>query len=107
MITYVTRHRFIDYFRGSDQWRNHFSYACLDKLFDLIENDDQYDDMEFCHYAITEEWVEVDTIDDYIKENDLCKINDLVYYPVESWDWDKDGNKLIKKTILINKYQSQ
>lgn len=110
MIDTITEHKFIDYFRGSDQWRNHFSYAACQKLFELIEEDPENECVEFCHYSITEEWAEYDTIDDYLeenKDNEIVEEENVVWYDIEKWDWDKDGNKLVIKSVLINKYQSE
>lgn len=106
MIVPVTESMFIDYFRGSDQWRNHFSYAALQKLFELINDDEENDNVEFCHHSITEEWEEHDCVQDFIKDYDDINEDDVVRYSVDVWSWDKDGNKTITQTVLINKYQS-
>ena len=75
MIVPVTESMFIDYFRGSDQWRNHFSYAALQKLFELINDDEENDNVEFCHHSITEEWAEYESVFEYLEEN---KDNEIV-----------------------------
>ena len=110
MIVPVTESMFIDYFRGSDQWRNHFSYAALQKLFELINDDEENDNVEFCHHSITEEWAEYESVFEYLeenKDNEIVEEADVVWYDIEKWDWDKDGNKLVTKSVLINKYQSE
>ena len=117
MIVPVTESMFIDYFRGSDQWRNHFSYSACQKIFELINDDEENDNVEFCHHSITEEWAEYESVFEYLEDitpdhpvmRRLMKerYDDVVWYDIEKWDWDKDGNKLVTKSVLINKYQSE
>jgi len=95
---------FIDRFRMSDQWKEVFSYTALQKIFELLEEDDYYDDYEFDIVSISEEFTEYDDEEEFLKEFPDVDMYDVESYDIESWDWDKDGNKIITKSLLIRKF---
>lgn len=74
MKSYVSKDRFINWFRSSDTYKNNFSYEGLDALFDWLEEyeDDTGTETEFDPVAICCEFSEYDNLkefqDDYGEE---------------------------------------
>ena len=69
----VTRFDFVDWFRGSDTYKNNFSYEGLNSLFDYFEEleEDMGKEMEFDPVAICCEYSEYENLEE-IKNNYDC-----------------------------------
>ena len=78
----VTRFDFVDWFRGSDTYKNNFSYNGLNSLFDYFEEleEDMGQEIDFDPIAICCEYSEYDNLEE-IKDNynstDIQTIDDL------------------------------
>ena len=78
----VTRFDFVDWFRGSDTYKNNFSYEGLHSLFDYLEEfeEDMGKEIEFDPVAICCEFSEYENLNE-IKENyssvEINNIDDL------------------------------
>ena len=81
----VTRFDFVDWFRGSDTYKNNFSYDGLNSLFDYFEEleEDMGKEIDFDPIAICCEYSEYENLDE-IKENyssvEINDIDDLKYH---------------------------
>ena len=78
----ITRFDFVDWFRGSDNYKNHFSYDGLNSLFDYFEEleEQMENEMDFDPIAICCEFSEYENFEE-IKENynstDIQTMDDL------------------------------
>ena len=75
----VTRFDFVDWFRGSDTYKNSFSYNGLNSLFDYFEQleEDMGKEIDFDPIAICCEYSEYENLNE-IKENySSVEINDI------------------------------
>ena len=75
----VTRFDFVDWFRGSDTYKNNFSYDGLNSLFDYFEEleEDMGKEIDFDPIAICCEYSEYENLNE-IKENySSVEINDI------------------------------
>jgi len=78
----VTRFDFVDWFRGSDTYKNNFSYEGLNSLFDYFEEleEDMGQEIDFDPIAICCEFSEYENLEE-IKENynstDIQTMDDL------------------------------
>ena len=78
----VTRFDFVDWFRGSDTYKNNFSYDGLNSLFDYFEEleEQMENEMDFDPIAICCEFSEYENFEE-IKENynstDIQTMDDL------------------------------
>ena len=78
----VTRFDFVDWFRGSDTYKNNFSYNGLNSLFDYFEEleEDMGQEIDFDPIAICCEFSEYENFEE-IKENynstDIQTMDDL------------------------------
>ena len=92
----ITRFDFVDWFRGSDNYKNHFSYDGLNSLFDYFEEleEDMGQEIDFDPIAICCEYSEYENFNE-IKENyssvEINNIDDLRYHTnvIEIDDSDK------------------
>jgi len=81
----VTRFDFVDWFRGSDNYKNHFSYDGLNSLFDYFEEleEDMGQEIDFDPIAICCEFSEYENLNE-IKECyssvEINNIDDLRYH---------------------------
>jgi len=81
----VTRFDFVDWFRGSDNYKNNFSYDGLNSLFDYFEEleEDMGKEIDFDPIAICCEYSEYENLNE-IKENyssvEINDIDDLKYH---------------------------
>ena len=81
----VTRFDFVDWFRGSDTYKNNFSYDGLNSLFDYFEEleEDMGKEIDFDPIAICCEYSEYENLNE-IKENyssvEINDIDDLKYH---------------------------
>jgi hypothetical protein len=81
----VTRFDFVDWFRGSDTYKNNFSYDGLNSLFDYFEEleEQMENEMDFDPIAICCEFSEYENFEE-IKENynstDIQTMDDLRNY---------------------------
>ena len=81
----VTRFDFVDWFRGSDTYKNNFSYDGLNSLFDYFEEleEDMGKEIDFDPIAICCEYSEYKNLNE-IKENyssvEINDIDDLKYH---------------------------
>jgi len=81
----VTRFDFVDWFRGSDNYKNNFSYDGLNSLFDYFEQleEDMGKEIDFDPIAICCEYSEYENLNE-IKENyssvEINDIDDLRYH---------------------------
>ena len=69
----ITRFDFVDWFRGSDNYKNNFSYDGLNSLFDYLEQfeEDMGKEMEFDPVAICCEYSEYENLEE-IKKTYNC-----------------------------------
>ena len=78
----ITRFDFVDWFRGSDTYKNNFSYEGLNSLFDYFEEleEDMGQEIDFDPIAICCEFSEYENLEE-IKENynstDIQTMDDL------------------------------
>ena len=92
----VTRFDFVDWFRGSDTYKNNFSYNGLNSLFDYFEQleEEMENEIDFDPIAICCEFSEYENLNE-IKENyssvEINNIDDLRYHTnvIEIDDSDK------------------
>ena len=92
----VTRFDFVDWFRGSDTYKNNFSYNGLNSLFDYFEQleEEMENEIDFDPIAICCEFSEYENLNE-IKENyssvEINNIDDLRYHTsvIEIEDTDK------------------
>ena len=92
----VTRFDFVDWFRGSDNYKNNFSYDGLNCLFDYFEEleEDMGQEIDFDPIAICCEFSEYENLNE-IKESyssvEINNIDDLKYHTnvIEIDDSDK------------------
>ncbi len=92
----VTRFDFVDWFRGSDNYKNNFSYDGLNSLFDYFEEleEDMGQEIDFDPIAICCEFSEYENLNE-IKESyssvEINNIDDLKYHTnvIEIDDSDK------------------
>lgn len=81
----VTRFDFVDWFRGSDTYKNNFSYNGLNSLFDYFEQleEDMENEIDFDPIAICCEFSEYENLEE-IKNNyssvEINNIDDLRYH---------------------------
>ena len=81
----VTRFDFVDWFRGSDTYKNNFSYNGLNSLFDYFEQleEEMENEIDFDPIAICCEYSEYENLNE-IKENyssvEINNIDDLRYH---------------------------
>jgi len=92
----VTRFDFVDWFRGSDNYKNNFSYDGLNSLFDYFEEleEDMGQEIDFDPIAICCEFTEYENLEEIKKSYSSVEINnidDLRYrtYVIEIDDSDK------------------
>ena len=92
----VTRFDFVDWFRGSDTYKNNFSYNGLNSLFDYFEQleEEMENEIDFDPIAICCEFSEYENLEE-IKNNyssvEINNIDDLRYHTevIEIDDSDK------------------
>ena len=92
----VTRFDFVDWFRGSDNYKNNFSYEGLNSLFDYFEQleEEMETEFNFDPIAICCEYSEYENLEE-IKNNyssvEINNIDDLRYHTnvIEIDDSDK------------------
>ncbi len=92
----VTRFDFVDWFRGSDTYKNNFSYNGLNSLFDYFEQleEEMENEIDFDPIAICCEFSEYENFNE-IKENyssvEINNIDDLKYHTnvIEIEDTDR------------------
>ena len=92
----VTRFDFVDWFRGSDTYKNNFSYDGLNSLFDYFEEleEDMGQEIDFDPIAICCEFSEYENLNE-IKESyssvEINNIDDLRYHTnvIEIEDTDR------------------
>ena len=92
----VTRFDFVDWFRGSDTYKNNFSYNGLNSLFDYFEQleEEMENEIDFDPIAICCEFSEYENLNE-IKENyssvEINNIDDLRYHTsvIEIEDTDR------------------
>jgi len=92
----VTRFDFVDWFRGSDNYKNNFSYEGLNSLFDYFEQleEEMETEFNFDPIAICCEYSEYENLEE-IKNNyssvEINNIDDLKYHTnvIEIDDSDK------------------
>ena len=92
----VTRFDFVDWFRGSDTYKNNFSYNGLNSLFDYFEQleEDMENEIDFDPIALCCEFSEYENLNE-IKENyssvEINNIDDLRYHTsvIEIEDTDR------------------
>ena len=84
----VTRFDFVDWFRGSDTYKNNFSYNGLNSLFDYFEEleEDMGKEIEFDPVAICCEYSEYENLEE-IKKNYDC---------IENYEDLENNTSLIK-----------
>ena len=81
----VTRFDFVDWFRGSDTYKNNFSYNGLNSLFDYFEQleEEMENEIDFDPIAICCEYSEYENLNE-IKKNyssvEINNIDDLRYH---------------------------
>ena len=81
----ITRFDFVDWFRGSDTYKNNFSYNGLNSLFDYFEQleEEMENEIDFDPIAICCEFSEYENLNE-IKENyssvEINNIDDLRYH---------------------------
>ena len=81
----VTRFDFVDWFRGSDTYKNNFSYNGLNSLFDYFEQleEEMENEIDFDPIAICCEFSEYENLNE-IKENyssiEINNIDDLRFH---------------------------
>jgi hypothetical protein len=75
MIETVTRTRFINWFRQSEERKNQFSFEAQASLYDYFEELelDTGEQIEFDPIAICCEWIEYGTLEEYNKEYEPVK----------------------------------
>ena len=92
----ITRFDFVDWFRGSDNYKNNFSYNGLNSLFDYFEQleEEMENEIDFDPIAICCEFSEYENLNE-IKENyssvEINNIDDLRYHTsvIEIEDTDR------------------
>ena len=92
----ITRFDFVDWFRGSDTYKNNFSYDGLNSLFDYFEEleEQMENEMDFDPIAICCEFSEYENLNE-IKNNyssvEINNIDDLRYHTnvIEIEDTDR------------------
>ena len=92
----VTRFDFVDWFRGSDNYKNNFSYDGLNSLFDYFEEleEGMGEEIDFDPIAICCEYSEYENLEE-IKNSyssvEINNIDDLKYHTnvIEIDDSDK------------------
>ncbi len=77
MIETVTRTRFIDWFRQSEERKNQFSYNALSRLFDYFDNIPDMKYKEFDPIAICCEYTEYSNFEEFKKDYNHEEITDL------------------------------
>ena len=92
----ITRFDFVDWFRGSDTYKNNFSYNGLNSLFDYFEQleEEMESEIDFDPIAICCEFSEYENLDEIKKSYSSVEINnidDLKYHTnvIEIDDSDK------------------
>ena len=92
----VTRFDFVDWFRGSDTYKNNFSYNGLNSLCDYFEQleEEMESEIDFDPIAICCEFSEYENLDEIKKSYSSVEINnidDLKYHTnvIEIDDSDK------------------
>ena len=92
----VTRFDFVDWFRGSDTYKNNFSYDGLNSLFDYFEEleEDMGQEIDFDPIAICCDFSEYENFNEIKESYSSVKINnidDLRYHTnvIEIDDSDK------------------
>ena len=75
MIETVTRTRFINWFRQSEERKNQYSLEAQESLYEYFENFelDTGEQIEFDPIAICCDWVEYGTLEEYNKEYEPVK----------------------------------
>jgi hypothetical protein len=100
MIETVTRTRFINWFRQSDQYKDNFSFFAQASLYDYFEEleEDTGEKIEFDPIAICCEYSEYKDIEEYNQD----------YEPVESIDKIRELTTVIEipqnKGFIIQQY---
>ena len=82
MIETITKTRFIDWFRNSEERKNQFSYFALDSLFDYLEELEEDNcrpagQNEFDPIAICCEFTEYSNFEEFKKDYNHEEITDL------------------------------
>ena len=75
----VTRFDFVDWFRGSDTYKNNFSYNGLNSLFDYFEEleEDMGQEIDFDPIAICCEFSEYENLNEIKKSYSSVEINNI------------------------------
>ena len=97
----VTETIFRDYFNRS-QFKNHFSYMGLKKLFEILEDDEIWEDQEFCMYSICEEYSEYDTLKEFTDQYDDDP--EFTYWEIDNERWSDYQTKVATKSYLIRHF---
>ena len=94
----VTRFDFVDWFRGSDTYKNNFSYNGLNSLFDYFTTIEECtnEEIDFDPIAICCEFSEYENLDEIKKSYSSVEINNIddLRYHTEVIEID-DSDKLI------------
>ena len=75
----ITRFDFVDWFRGSDNYKNNFSYDGLNSLFDYFEEleEDMGQELDFDPIAICCEYSEYENLNEIKKSYSSVEINNI------------------------------